>query len=56
MSVVLEKCSPSSSVTYKTYSKLAEKDEAAALTKVQNAARENLRSTQRLLNYFYTRF
>jgi UV DNA damage endonuclease len=51
MSVVLEKSSPSSSVTYKTYSKLAEKDTAAALNKVQNTARENLRSTLRLLNY-----
>ena len=51
MSVVLEKASPSSTVTYKTYSKLAEKDEAAALTKVKNVARGNLLSTQRLLNY-----
>lgn len=51
MSVILEKASPSSTVTYKTYSKIAEKDENAALARVRRAARENLLNTLRLLRH-----
>ena len=51
MSVILENNSPSRAVTFKTYSKLAETSRAAALNKVRDAARENLRSTLRLLEH-----
>jgi UV DNA damage endonuclease len=51
MSVILENNSPSRAVTFKTYSRLAETSRAAALNKVRAAARENLRSTLRLLEH-----
>lgn len=51
MSVILESASPSSTVTFKTYSKLAEKDEAAALARARRTARENLLNTLRLLRH-----
>lgn len=51
MSVILEKASPSSTVTFKTYSKLAERDEAAALARVRRVARGNLLNTLRLLRH-----
>lgn len=51
MSVILESASPSSTVTYKTYSNLAEKDGTAALSRVRRAARENLLNTLRLLRH-----
>ncbi|MBP7332797.1 MAG: UV damage endonuclease UvsE, partial [Firmicutes bacterium] len=51
MSVILEKASPSSTVTFKTYSKLAERDEAAALARVRRVTRGNLLNTLRLLRH-----
>ncbi|MFX4261769.1 UV DNA damage repair endonuclease UvsE [Pelotomaculum propionicicum] len=51
MSVILESASPSGTVTFKTYSKLAENDEAAALARVRRTARENLLNTLRLLRH-----
>ena len=51
MSVILEKASPSKNVTIKTYSRLAEVDPRAALSKVRRAASENLANTLRLLRH-----
>lgn len=51
MSVVLENASPSRTVTVKTYNRLAEKDPAAALSKVRRAASENLGNSLRILKY-----
>jgi UV DNA damage endonuclease len=51
MSVTLEKASPSKTVTLKSYKKLAEKDEEAALHKVLRVSRENLANTLRLLKH-----
>lgn len=51
MSVILENASPSGTVTFKTYSALAEKDPAAALGKLRRTARTNLGNTLRLLRH-----
>lgn len=51
MSMQLENCSPSKTVTYKTYRGLAEKDPEAALNKLKRVSRENLRNTLRLLRH-----
>jgi UV DNA damage endonuclease len=41
MSVILEDCSPSRTVTFKTYESLRKKDPGAALNKLRRTAREN---------------
>ena len=51
MSVILEKASPSKNVTVKTYSRLAETNPRAALSKVCRTASENLANTLRLLRH-----
>ncbi|MGE5403689.1 MAG: UV DNA damage repair endonuclease UvsE [Candidatus Saccharibacteria bacterium] len=51
MSVLLEKASPSRTVTVKTFEQLAAKSPDIALLKVHNAARENLQNTLRLLKH-----
>ncbi len=51
MSVILEKASPSKNVTVKTYSRLAEINPRAALSKVRRTASENLANTLRLLRH-----
>ncbi len=51
MSVLLEKASPSKTVTYKNYQQLARQDSGAALVKVKRVAGENLFNTLRLLRH-----
>lgn len=51
MSVELVNCSPSRTVSFKTYRTLREKDPEAAVSKLKRTARENLFNTRRLLLY-----
>lgn len=51
MSMELADCSPSRTVTYKTYSGLRERDPLAAMGKIIKTARENLFNTLRLLRH-----
>lgn len=51
MSVKLADCSPSKTVTFKTYSSLRERDPEAALIKLKRTARENLNNTLRLIRH-----
>lgn len=51
MSVELENCSPSRSVTYKNYSALAGREPEAALSKLRRVTRENINNTLRLLRH-----
>lgn len=51
MSVILEKASPSRTVTLKTYNRLAAADPEIALSKVRRAASENLSNSMRILRY-----
>lgn len=51
MSVLLQDCSPSRTVTFKTYGSLKERDPGAALGRLRRAARENLDSTLRLIRH-----
>lgn len=51
MSVILADCSPSKTVTFKTYSSLRERDPEAALNKLKRTARENLKNTLRLIRH-----
>lgn len=51
MSMILEDASPSKTVTYANYKKLAQKDPEVALSKVRRVARENLNNCLRLLRH-----
>jgi UV DNA damage endonuclease len=51
MSMELVNCSPSRTVTYKTFSGLKQRDPGAAMDKLIKTARENLFSTLRLLRH-----
>jgi len=51
MSVELVKCSPSGTVTFKTYSDLRLRDPEAAISKLRRTARENINNTLRLLRH-----
>ena len=51
MSMELVDCSPSRTVTFKTFSGLRERDPEAALSKLKRTARENLFNTIRLLRH-----
>ncbi|MTI85477.1 MAG: UV DNA damage repair endonuclease UvsE [Firmicutes bacterium] len=51
MSMTMQNASPSKTVTFKTYSKLAEKDPEAALNKVRRVTRQNLNNCLRLLRH-----
>ncbi|MTI81803.1 MAG: UV DNA damage repair endonuclease UvsE [Firmicutes bacterium] len=51
MSMMMEDASPSKTVTYTSYKKLAEKDPEVALNKVRRVSRENLHNCLRLLRH-----
>lgn len=51
MSVLLEKASPSGTVTYKSFTELSQRDSEAALNKIRRVARQNLQNTLRILRY-----
>ncbi|HBV96542.1 MAG: hypothetical protein JL50_16830 [Peptococcaceae bacterium BICA1-7] len=51
MSMELADCSPSRTVTFKTFSGLRERNPQAAMDKLKRTARENLFNTLRLLRY-----
>ena len=51
MSVLLENASPSGTVTYKSFEKLAQQDPEAALNKTRRLASQNLQNTLRILRH-----
>lgn len=51
MSVLLEKASPSGTVTYKSFAELSQRDSEAALNKIRRVTKQNLHNTLRLLRY-----
>ena len=51
MSMLLEKASPSGTVTYKSFQELRQRDPDAALNKIRRVTRQNLHNTLRILRY-----